>query len=389
MAVSLGPFMTCFLAVLFLTVYIYIVIYVKKDILYSGMKLVFAGIALILIRMMIPFNFPFTQTIVSYKILPPVNKFLFDYIGDTKIDLATILFIIWIAVTLIKISRFVWEQQKYRAFLLPFAVKNWDENAQLEKVLKRCKVTFWRVCIVPMKVSPAVVGIRKPILVLPEYTFSDNELYYVCLHEAEHCRNHDLWLRLFLDIVICTQWFNPLVYFMQRELTLAFELSNDRVILDTMTERQKMEYAECVMKMVRHQNPKEKRIGTSLAFTHENRSSVKTRINYILNKKKRGNLATKVSMLLNCIVISIMLLVSLVFVPEAYCTDTLNSDDHLKINSENTYFLKKQNGEFLLFLDNQYIATFTEVSEEMSFIPIVEEEANNEDKTFIKYDYSF
>ena len=258
MAVSLGPFMTCFLAVLFLTVYIYIVIYVKKDILYSGMKLVFAGIALILIRMMIPFNFPFTQTIVSYKILPPVNKFLFDYIGDTKIDMATILFIIWIAVTLIKIGYFGWEQQKYRACLLPFAVKNWDDYPQLKNVLGRCKISFWRVCIVPMNISPAVVGIRKPILVLPEYPFSENELYYVCLHEAEHCRNHDLWLRLLLDIVICTQWFNPLVYFMQRELTLAFELSNDRVILDTMTERQKMEYAECVMKMVRHQKPKEK-----------------------------------------------------------------------------------------------------------------------------------
>ena len=67
-----------------------------------------------------------------------------------------------------------------------------------------------------MNISPAVVGIRKPILVLPEYPFSENELYYVCLHEAEHCRNHDLWLRLLLDIVICTQWFNPLVYLCRR-----------------------------------------------------------------------------------------------------------------------------------------------------------------------------
>lgn len=373
MAVSLGPFMTCFLAVLFLTVYIYIVIYVKKDILYSGMKLVFAGIALILIRMMIPFNFPFTQTIVSYKILPPVNKFLFDYIGDTKIDMATILFIIWIAVTLIKIGYFGWEQQKYRACLLPFAVKNWDDYPQLKNVLGRCKISFWRVCIVPMNISPAVVGIRKPILVLPEYPFSENELYYVCLHEAEHCRNHDLWLRLLLDIVICTQWFNPLVYFMQRELTLAFELSNDRVVLDTMTERQKMEYAECVMKMVRHQKPKEKRIGTSLAFTHENRSSVKTRINYILSKKKRGKMANKLSMVFNCVVISLVLAVCLFYVPEAYCTDELYREETMGVYNSETYFIK-ENQEYILYSAGIPIMSIPYIPEELSSIPIIQEE---------------
>lgn len=373
MAVSLGPFMTCFLAVLFLTVYIYIVIYVKKDILYSGMKLVFAGIALILIRMMIPFNFPFTQTIVSYKILPPVNKFLFDYIGDTKIDMATILFIIWIAVTLIKIGYFGWEQQKYRACLLPFAVKNWDDYPQLKNVLGRCKISFWRVCIVPMNISPAVVGIRKPILVLPEYPFSENELYYVCLHEAEHCRNHDLWLRLLLDIVICTQWFNPLVYFMQKELTLAFELSNDRVILDTMTERQKMEYAECVMKMVRHQKPKEKRIGTSLAFTHENRSSVKTRINYILSKKKRGKMANKLSMVFNCVVIALVLAVCLFYVPEAYCVDELKKESTFEIENYNSFLLEKE-GLFWLYVDNVPIYSFPYIPDELNNIPIIREE---------------
>lgn len=371
MAVSLGPFMTCFLAVLFLTVYIYIVIYVKKDILYSGMKLVFAGIALILIRMMIPFNFPFTQTIVSYKILPPVNKFLFDYIGDTKIDMATILFIIWIAVTLIKIGYFGWEQQKYRACLLPFAVKNWDDYPQLKNVLGRCKISFWRVCIVPMNISPAVVGIRKPILVLPEYPFSENELYYVCLHEAEHCRNHDLWLRLLLDIVICTQWFNPLVYFMQRELTLAFELSNDRTILKTMTERQKTEYAECVVKMVRYQNPKGKRVGGTLAFTQKNRSNVKTRVHYILNQRKRGNLATKMSMLLNCIVISIMLLVSLVFVPEAYCTDGLGKENAIKTSESNTYFIKEE-GKFTLYTNGEPIIRVPYIPDELEDVPIID-----------------
>lgn len=378
MAVSLGPFMTCFFAVLFLTVYIYIMIYVKKDILYSGMKLVFAGIALILIRMLVPFNFPFTQTIISYKILPPINKVLFNYIGNTRIDLATILFVIWVAVMLIKIMQLIWGQRQYRSCLLPFAIKDWSKYPQLKRVLSKCNASFWMVCIVPTRVSPAVVGIWKPILVLPDYQFSESELYFICLHESEHCRNYDLWLKLFLDLVICTQWFNPLVYFMRNELTLAFELSNDRVVLNTMNERQKTEYAECVIKMVRYQDSKMSASGATLAFAHRNHSSVKTRVHYILSREKKGKVPRKLSTVLNCVIVSMVLLFSFVYVPEAYCPDTLYADENMKIQSESAYFLKKNNGDYWLFIQGQYVATYTELVDELNYIPVIEEKYDEE-----------
>ena len=373
MAVSLGPFMTCFLAVLFLTVYIYIVIYVKKDILYSGMKLVFVGIALILIRMLVPFNFPFTQTIVSYKILPPINEFLFNYIGDTRIDLATILFIIWIAVTIVKILRLIWNQMQYRACLLPFVIKDWSKYAQLANVLKKCNASFWQVCIVPTQISPAVVGIRKPILVLPDYQFSEHDLYYICRHETEHCRNHDLWLNLFLDLVICTQWFNPLVYFMQKELTLAFELSNDRVILNTMDERQRTEYAECVMKMVRYQGQKPKRANIALSFAQTDHSNVRTRVLYIMSRKKRTNIAGKLSVVFNSAIVALVIVVSFVYVPEAYCSDTLEKENSVYTKSEDAFFVKA-NDKYELYLYGESVLSFSYIPDDFKDIPVIIEE---------------
>ncbi len=371
MAVSLGPFMTCFLAVLFLTVYIYIVIYVKKDILYSGMKLVFVGIALILIRMLVPFNFPFTQTIVSYKILPPINEFLFNYIGDTRIDLATILFIVWIAVTIVKILRLIWNQMQYRACLLPFVIKDWSKYVQLANVLKKCNASFWQVCIVPTQISPAVVGIRKPILVLPDYQFSEHDLYYICRHETEHCRNHDLWLNLFLDLVMCTQWFNPLVYFMQKELTLAFELSNDRVILNTMDERQRTEYAECVMKMVRYQGQKPKRVNIALSFAQTDHSNVRTRVLYIMSRNKRTKIASKLSVIFNGVVVTLVFVASIIYVPEAYCSNGLWEEEDIYTPTDETYFII--NGEsYQLFMNGKYVVTLSDVPEEFSEIPIYE-----------------
>lgn len=374
MAVSLGPFMTCFFAVLFLTVYIYIMIYVKKDILYSGMKLVFAGIALILIRMLVPFNFPFTQTIISYKILPPINKVLFNYIGNTRIDLATILFVIWVAVMLIKIMQLIWGQRQYRSCLLPFAIKDWSKYPQLKRVLSKCNASFWMVCIVPTRVSPAVVGIWKPILVLPDYQFSESELYFICLHESEHCRNYDLWLKLFLDLVICTQWFNPLVYFMRNELTLAFELSNDRVVLNTMNDMQKTEYAECVIKMVRYQDSKMSASGATLAFAHRNHSSVKTRVHYILSREKKGKVPRKLSTVLNCVIVSMVLLFSFVYVPEAYCPEGLSVEGNVYTPMDEMYLIKSDKENYQLFVNGEYIVTLSKIPDEFGEIPIYEEE---------------
>lgn len=373
MAVSLGPFMTCFLAVLFLTVYIYIVIYVKKDILYSGMKLVFAGIALILIRMMIPFNFPFTQTIVSYKILPPVSRVLFHYFGDTRIGLAHILFVIWIAVSIGKLIYLIRRQILYRACLRPFVIRDKSKYPQLFRILEKCNASFSAVCVVPTKISPTVFGIFKPILVLPDCEFKDQDLYYICLHEAEHCRNHDLWLRLFLDLVICTQWFNPLVYFMNRQLTLAFELSNDRVILKTLDEMQRTEYAECVLKMVRYQNQKNKAMGSSLSFAQVNRSNVRTRVRYILAKEETRKKKHHISAILNYVVLGVVLLGTLFFVPEAYDPDELLSENYEFIDSDSSYFLEI-NGRYDLYRNNKYVLTLDSIPDELNLIPIIQDE---------------
>lgn len=377
MAVSLGPFMTCFLAVLFLTVYIYIVIYVKKDILYSGMKLVFVGIALILIRMLVPFNFPFTQTIVSYKIMPFISKFVFRYIGngEIQIDFAVVLFGVWIVVSVLKMLRLLWVQMRYRACLRPFAIKDKSKYPELFQVLNQCGASFHEVCIIPNQISPAVFGVMKPILILPNCKLSERELYYICLHEAEHCRNHDLWLRLFLDLVICTQWFNPLVYFLNHELTLAFELSNDRVILKSMDEIQRAEYAECVMKMVRYQNNKKMARGGVISFAQVNRSNVKTRVRYILAREDKGKKKHRISSLLNYVVVGLVLLASVFYVPEAYRPEVMQEQSFNYLQMDTSYFVKV-NGKYNLYANGEYKFTLDVVPKDLSNIPIIEEEEN-------------
>ena len=58
MDISMGPFITCTLGITFLTVYLYIILYKLDHPYIYGAKVIFAGIAVIFLRMCIPVNFP-------------------------------------------------------------------------------------------------------------------------------------------------------------------------------------------------------------------------------------------------------------------------------------------------------------------------------------------
>lgn len=78
MELSLGPFLTCLMTSLILTIYFYYVLYRKKTFFAQGKRFVFIGVILILLRMAVPLNFPFTYSIYSEHILPTFIGFLID-----------------------------------------------------------------------------------------------------------------------------------------------------------------------------------------------------------------------------------------------------------------------------------------------------------------------
>ena len=70
MALSFGPFFTCFIVTLFLTVYLHIIMHHTSVFHKRTIQFSLIGILVILIRMSIPFNFPFTYSFQSYQVLP-------------------------------------------------------------------------------------------------------------------------------------------------------------------------------------------------------------------------------------------------------------------------------------------------------------------------------
>jgi beta-lactamase regulating signal transducer with metallopeptidase domain len=369
MSLSPGPFITCFLTALFLIGYVYFIIYVKKDIIYGGIKYILAIIGLILVRMILPFDFPFTITLRSEKILPLLYRILGYRVGNTEIRGWHLLFFVWTLGTIVCLIYLFYSQILYRRCLYPFLICDWSGHKILSGVLKRCNASDIQVCIVP-GVSPSVSGIFRPILVLPDLELSEEELYFICRHEIEHYRNHDLWMKLFLEVLICVQWFNPLVYILKRELELAFEVSNDQVVIKECSPMQEIAYAECIHKAAKSLSDFSKNFGVS--FIGSSKDDLETRLNIILKENfKKPN---RKYVVMHCVIVGTMFVIALFLVPEAYIEYTDGKEETvISIQPDNSYIVKGEDG-YRVFVDGAYFLTIDSIPVELSDFPIIEEE---------------
>ena len=90
--------------------------------------------------------------------------------------------------------------------------------------------------------GPAVYGIRKPRIILPE-GMAEEELKYVLLHENAHLSRRDNLFRCIALITACIHWFNPFIWLFLKRFFEDMELSCDARVLKTLSESEKKRYA--------------------------------------------------------------------------------------------------------------------------------------------------
>lgn len=119
-----------------------------------------------------------------------------------------------------------------RRCLFPFIISRESPYNFLFDIIENYTDNSFEIAVLPLNISPAITGLKKPILILPDIRrLTEQELKYVCAHEIMHYTKHDLWLLLLADIVCCIHWWNPLVYLMRRRFSLIMEISNDQDVL--------------------------------------------------------------------------------------------------------------------------------------------------------------
>ena len=79
--------------------------------------------------------------------------------------------------------------------------------------------------------TPMLLGLFRPVVLLPEGEMPEEELALMLRHELTHLRRGDVAYKLFLQLVCAVHWFNPLVWWMSREAGQDLELCCDEDVV--------------------------------------------------------------------------------------------------------------------------------------------------------------
>ena len=135
--------------------------------------------------------------------------------------------------------------------------------------------------------SPMMAGFFRPMLLLPEVDYSQEELQLILKHELIHWKHRDVWYKLLLCAANAVHWFNPVVWLMARKAGEDTELVCDSEVIKGFGTDSRRRYGETILSSVRRSRMR----GTSFStYFYGGAKTLKQRFANILDsgKKHRG-----------------------------------------------------------------------------------------------------
>ena len=199
---------------------------------------------IILARLCLPCELPFTKTIEAPIFMNPIANFLrFEIIG---IPVYIYLFIIWGFGSLIQLIRYI---QKLKTLNDVFQrLERKSKHSTVSSLLPNYSGKDYSVLISDIVHSPMVLGSKKCIL-LPENEYSTDELENILEHEIKHIENHDYYLKQFINLLTIAYWWFYPVYILQKKIDLFIEVRVDEQLTKPMNTKERLDYASMLVKL--------------------------------------------------------------------------------------------------------------------------------------------
>ncbi|HBC93001.1 MAG TPA: peptidase M56 [Pelotomaculum sp.] len=126
------------------------------------------------------------------------------------------------------------------------------ENTEAAALLSSCKMALGIHNEIKLMqnykiISPMLVGLRCPIILLPASNMQDIDLKLVFIHELTHLQRKDLWVKMLALAAVTLHWFNPFAYVLRKDVSVWGELSCDEALASDMSHEERKLYGETIL----------------------------------------------------------------------------------------------------------------------------------------------
>lgn len=130
--------------------------------------------------------------------------------------------------------------------------------------------------------TPVLIGFFRPAVILPDKAYGDVKLRHILLHEMTHRKRQDIFVKWLLIFAGAVHWFNPLVYFVRREMNKACELACDEAVIKGFTVSEMQQYGDTLIEVAADSIRK-----TPLSIAmFEDKKNLKERLGAIMKHRK-------------------------------------------------------------------------------------------------------
>lgn len=261
-------------------------------------------------------------------------------------------------------------------------------NIRIRKFLKRNEIKSIadkpEIYVIDEKMSPFVLGLIKPKIIVPKYLKEEENFQLILEHEQTHIKRHDVLIKHLANLLTIIHWFNPTIYLLKRDLFNTMESSCDEAVLKNCSTLERKGYATLVLDTLETNIMNSRKY--SLGFASSNKEKTKERIYLIMNDSKKSKFK-KIStyfIIGFALIIALFISRNLVFantlnVPEPVedITDVMGDEN----DSTDTNNLSNEANELDETLETTETEEIVETEEKNEEVAVIPEKKKVEDKS--------
>ena len=209
--------------------------------------------------------------------------------SQIRITALDIVALVWLVGCLLFLSVHLLIYLHYKSRLVRNAVvlkagciRRWTEELKRELHIRR-KISVMKS---PEAASPMIIGLFRPVLILPEEIYGVEELFFILKHELVHLRHNDLFFKLLFVTANAIHWFNPCIWLLQKEAVVDMELYCDESVIQGANYAGRKAYTETLLSTLHKQCAKRTVLSTQF---YEGKKIMQKRFKNILSKKRKKN----------------------------------------------------------------------------------------------------
>lgn len=341
----------------------------KKTLVRAGYKLLAIFVVFTVLRLVLPFDFPFTINphlpLGISQVVIQIYEKRFSIYGQS-FSLWDLFTWIWAIGAVIGIVKYVVSYFQSNYYIILYGKELTNQPVYRDRLDQICKTwnrpNRFRVIELPGLDSPMLFGLFAPRILVPEdMDLTEPDLSYILRHEASHHFHHDLALKSIIKIITLIYWWDPFCILLnsQADVILEMRIDNGITLTDAMSTDEYMRCLAHVTTAISKRTPLSHSL--TIGLLSEKNAALKRRFALLTNNQEKPHLAMNVLLLFATVTIY---LVSYIVIPEAYYTidnalleQDLEEHGVVAPSEVDSYFIDNGDGTYDVYYKNQYMET--------------------------------